>query len=324
MRVLVLGSGVIGTSVAYYLARSGHEVTVVDRQPGAGAGDELRQRRRGLARLFGAVGRAGRAAEGDQVAADAAPPAGHQADARPGDVALGPADAAPTAPRRAYRVNKGRMVRLAEYSRDCLRELRAETGIRYDERAQGTLQLFRTQKQLDGIGKDIEILQQSGVPFELLDRAGFVKVRARPRERRSTSSSARCGCRATRPATASSSRSGSHRWRRIWARRSASASTSSGSRTSGERITGVHTDAGLLTADQLRAGARQLFDAHARAARPAHAGLSGQGLLDHGADHRRRRARPSRRSWTRRTRSPSPGSATASASAARRSCRAST
>src|SRR6476660_3565604 len=35
MRVLVLGSGVIGTSVAYYLARSGHEVTVVDRQPGA-------------------------------------------------------------------------------------------------------------------------------------------------------------------------------------------------------------------------------------------------------------------------------------------------
>ena len=34
MRVLVLGSGVIGTTVAYYLARSGHEVTVVDRQPG--------------------------------------------------------------------------------------------------------------------------------------------------------------------------------------------------------------------------------------------------------------------------------------------------
>jgi D-amino-acid dehydrogenase len=36
MRVLVLGSGVIGTTVAYYLARSGHAVTVVDRQPGPG------------------------------------------------------------------------------------------------------------------------------------------------------------------------------------------------------------------------------------------------------------------------------------------------
>ena len=34
MRVIVLGSGVIGTSVAYYLARSGHDVTVIDRQPG--------------------------------------------------------------------------------------------------------------------------------------------------------------------------------------------------------------------------------------------------------------------------------------------------
>ena len=34
MKVLVLGSGVIGTSVAYYLARDGHEVQVLDRQPG--------------------------------------------------------------------------------------------------------------------------------------------------------------------------------------------------------------------------------------------------------------------------------------------------
>ena len=34
MRVVVLGSGVIGTTVAYYLARSGHEVEVVDRQSG--------------------------------------------------------------------------------------------------------------------------------------------------------------------------------------------------------------------------------------------------------------------------------------------------
>ena len=33
MRILVLGSGVIGTSVAYYLARAGHEVTVLERQP---------------------------------------------------------------------------------------------------------------------------------------------------------------------------------------------------------------------------------------------------------------------------------------------------
>lgn len=34
MRVLVLGSGVIGTASAYYLARAGFEVVVVDRQDG--------------------------------------------------------------------------------------------------------------------------------------------------------------------------------------------------------------------------------------------------------------------------------------------------
>ncbi|MCB1930764.1 MAG: FAD-dependent oxidoreductase, partial [Rhodocyclaceae bacterium] len=34
MHVLILGSGVIGTTMAYYMARDGHRVTVVDRQPG--------------------------------------------------------------------------------------------------------------------------------------------------------------------------------------------------------------------------------------------------------------------------------------------------
>jgi D-amino-acid dehydrogenase len=74
-----------------------------------------------------------------------------------------------------YAVNKTRMVRLAEYSRDCLRALRAATGIAYDERMQGTLQLFRTQKQFDGSASDIAVLRESGVAFELLDRAGCIR-----------------------------------------------------------------------------------------------------------------------------------------------------
>ena len=36
MQVLVLGSGVIGITSAWYLARAGHQVSVIDRQPGAG------------------------------------------------------------------------------------------------------------------------------------------------------------------------------------------------------------------------------------------------------------------------------------------------
>jgi D-amino-acid dehydrogenase len=49
MKVLVLGAGVIGVTAAYELAGAGHEVTVVDRPARPGDGDELRQRRRGIA-----------------------------------------------------------------------------------------------------------------------------------------------------------------------------------------------------------------------------------------------------------------------------------
>ena len=73
-----------------------------------------------------------------------------------------------------YAVNKSRMIPIAEYSRDCLRALRAEIGIKYDERSQGTLQLFRKQKQLDGTADDIAVLKQYGVPYEVLDPAGCI------------------------------------------------------------------------------------------------------------------------------------------------------
>ncbi|MFT7755581.1 UNVERIFIED_CONTAM: FAD-dependent oxidoreductase, partial [Salmonella enterica subsp. enterica serovar Enteritidis] len=66
------------------------------------------------------------------------------------------------------------MVPIAEYSRDSLRDLRSETGIAYDERSQGTLQLFRKQSQYDGTGGDIEVLKQFGVPYELIDPAGCI------------------------------------------------------------------------------------------------------------------------------------------------------
>lgn len=65
-------------------------------------------------------------------------------------------------------------MRLSEYSRDCLRAWRAETGIDYDARSQGTLQLFRSQAQLDAAARDVAVLQECGVPFELLDAAGVI------------------------------------------------------------------------------------------------------------------------------------------------------
>ena len=174
MRVLVLGSGVIGTSVAYYLARAGHEVQVVDRQPGPA--------------LETSYANAGEVSPGYS-----APWAGPGVPIKAIKWLLmhhSPLVIKPmldlamwrwslsmlrncTAAR--YRVNKGRMVRLAEYSRDCLQALRADIGIEYDERAQGTLQLFRTQKQLDGTAEDINILNEYDVPYQLLDRTGYLE-----------------------------------------------------------------------------------------------------------------------------------------------------
>jgi D-amino-acid dehydrogenase len=175
MRVLVLGGGVIGVSAAYYLARAGHEVELVERQ--------------GAAALETSFANAGEVSPGYSApwAGPGVPikaikwmlmthsplviwPLLDPAMWRWGVMMLANCTA------RAYAVNKSRMVPIAEYSRDCMKALRAEIGIRYDERAQGTLQLFRTHKQLDGTGKDIEVLRQYGVPYELLDRAGFVRV----------------------------------------------------------------------------------------------------------------------------------------------------
>ena len=93
------------------------------------------------------------------------------------------------------------MVRLAEYSRDCLGDLRRETGIAYDERSMGTLQLFRTQKQLDAVGGDTAVLDTFGVPYEVLDPAGCIAaepaLRHVPRQVRRRPAPGRV----TRPAT---------------------------------------------------------------------------------------------------------------------------
>src|SRR5207253_10388684 len=55
-------------------------------------------------------------------------------------------------------------------------ERRAETGYADEARELGTTQLFRTQAQLDNAATDIAVLEQSGVPYELLDRAGIARV----------------------------------------------------------------------------------------------------------------------------------------------------
>jgi len=169
-----MGSGVIGTTTAWYLARAGFEVTVVDRQPGpaletsfANAG----QVSPGYASPWAAPGVPLKAFK--WLFQQHAPLA-----IRPG---LDPRQytwllrmlANCTSAR--YARNKARMVRLSEYSRDCLDELVQATGIAYEGRRLGTVQLFRSQAQLDGAAKDVAVLDQYGVPYQLLDPAGIAR-----------------------------------------------------------------------------------------------------------------------------------------------------
>lgn len=167
MKILILGSGVVGTTSAYYLARAGHEVTVVDRQNGpaletsfANAG----QISPGYAAPWAAPGVPLKAIKWmfETHAPLAVRPDGTRFQLQWLWQMLSNCRA------DRYAVNKARMVRLAEYSRDCLQALRAETGIEYEGRQGGTLQLFRTQAQLEGAAKDIAVLEDAGVPYELL------------------------------------------------------------------------------------------------------------------------------------------------------------
>ena len=70
---------------------------------------------------------------------------------------------------QSYAVNKERMMRVAEYSRDCLRDLREQTGINYENRSKGTLQIFRNEAQLEAVQRDIQVLKECGVDFDLLN-----------------------------------------------------------------------------------------------------------------------------------------------------------
>ncbi len=173
MHVVIVGSGVIGTTSAYYLAKQGHTVTVLDRQPQAG--------------LETSYANAGQVSPGYS-----APWAGPGIPMKAIKWMLSKHSPLVVRPQldldqwrfmllmlrncttAAYDVNKSRMLRLAEYSRQAMGELRTETGIQYDQRTQGTLQVFRTDKQVYDAKKDTNVLDTCNIPYEVLDVDGCI------------------------------------------------------------------------------------------------------------------------------------------------------
>jgi D-amino-acid dehydrogenase len=175
MRVVVLGSGVIGVTTAWFLAKQGHEVTVVDRQPGPA-----------LETSFANAGQVSPGYSTPWAAPGIPMKALKWLFQKHAPLAIRPdgslfqlrwlAQMLANCTEDRYAVNKERMLRLSEYSRDCLKGLRSELGIGYEGRQLGTLQVFRTAEQMAGIEKDVRVLREAGVPFELLGRDALAGV----------------------------------------------------------------------------------------------------------------------------------------------------
>jgi len=175
VRIIVLGAGVVGVTGAWYLAAAGHEVTVIERRDAAG-----------LETSF---------ANGGQISAGHAEPWAKPA-ALPKILRwLGREDAPLLFRPRADRAQwewglrflieclPGRFERhsrtlagLAGYSRECLRALRADLGLQYDQLERGILQFATRQRDFDAMARHAEALQPLGVQREVKSAAACLEL----------------------------------------------------------------------------------------------------------------------------------------------------
>lgn len=175
MKVVVLGAGVIGVTTAWYLAKQGHRVTVIDREPASG-----------LVTSF---------ANGGQISVSQAQPW-----ANPGAPAkiikwLGREDAPLKFRLRAdsrqwswalrflieclpgrTRKNTLDILRLGIYSREKLQSLRGETGIQYDEVTRGILQIHTDEKEFSEACKRINNLTEHGLQISICDYSRICEI----------------------------------------------------------------------------------------------------------------------------------------------------
>lgn len=175
MRVVVVGAGLQGVASAYFLARHGCEVTVLERAAAVAQGTS--HANAGmltpsmadpwnapgiLGHLLGWLGRE-----------DA--PFLLRPTALPSMVGWGLAFLRNARPAR-YRDNMERNLRLASYSLVVLRELRASLGLRYDQRTAGTIKVFRDERAFDEAVARNTVLARLGLDVRPLSPASVVQV----------------------------------------------------------------------------------------------------------------------------------------------------
>ena len=175
MNVVVLGAGLLGVTSAYFLRQQGHDVTVVDRQATPAAETSF--------------------ANGGQISVSHAEPWANPSAPLKVLQWLGQEDAPLLFRLRAdmrqwlwglqflrectparTRHNIAQIVRLGTYSRDTLQQLRRERGIAYDERTQGILHFYTSQKEFDGAEAPAAQMRELGCDRRVISADEAVRI----------------------------------------------------------------------------------------------------------------------------------------------------
>ena len=205
MKIIVLGSGVIGTTSAYYLAKAGHEVTVIDRQPAAGLETSFANAGEVSPGYAAPWAGPGVPHEGRQMADDAAQPPGAAPRARRRHVALDVPDAGQLQPEDATRSTRAAWCAWPNTAATAWCSCAPTPASPTMSAARAPCSCSAPRSSSTASAGDIAVLDQYEVPYKLLDPAGCERVEPALERRARTNSSAACSCPATRRATASSS-----------------------------------------------------------------------------------------------------------------------
>jgi D-amino-acid dehydrogenase len=175
MKVIVLGSGIVGTASAWFLNKAGHDVTVIERQPGAAQETSF--------------------ANGCQISVSHAEPWANPSAPMKVLKWLGKEDAPLlyrfrpewlqwrwgiqflrecTPARTAHNIRQ--IVAIAEYSRQTLQAVRAETGVDYDCLTRGILHFYTDQKDFDESLPAARLMRELGCPRESIAADEVVRI----------------------------------------------------------------------------------------------------------------------------------------------------
>jgi D-amino-acid dehydrogenase len=174
MKTIVLGGGIVGVTTAYFLARAGDEVTVIERQPGVA--------------LETSFANAGLVAPGHSYtwASPRAPKIMLKSLYREGQalrLKLNPDwrmwiwcwKFLQNCTVEKSRLNTSRKVRLCRYSQAQLQAVSAAEDLAYDRISQGLLYVYRDTASFERGVANMSILSENGLPLQTLDRRATIE-----------------------------------------------------------------------------------------------------------------------------------------------------